>query len=83
VIFALQNPAVSEELLDLINSEFVEEGSLERALELIKLGGGIEAARQLARQEADAALSSLDSLDDCTAKRSLQLMVEYVLQRIY
>lgn len=45
--------------------------------------GGIEAARVLARQEADAALLCLDSLSDSAAKRSLQMMVEYVLHRIY
>ncbi len=83
VIFALQNPGVREELLDIIGSEFVEEGSLQRALQLVELGGGIEASRQLARKEADAALASLEGLTDCPAKRSLQLMVEYVLHRIY
>lgn len=83
IIFALKNPAVSVELLDILGSEFVEEGSLQRALHLVEQGGGIEAARQLARKEADAALAALDGLADCPAKRSLQLMVEYVLHRIY
>jgi hypothetical protein len=85
VIYALQNPAVADELGSIIGSEFVEEGSLARALHLVAAGGGIEAARRLARREADAALAALECLPEpaSAAKRSLQLMVEYVLQRIY
>ncbi len=74
---------MAPELLEVIGSEFVEEGSLQRALQLVEQGGGIEAARRLARREADAALASLEQLADCPAKRALQLMVEYVLHRIY
>lgn len=32
-------------------AEFVEEGALERALELVQAGGGIEGARALAREQ--------------------------------
>jgi all-trans-nonaprenyl-diphosphate synthase len=73
----------SDELRELIDSEFTEDGSLERALQLVTEAGGIEAARQLARQEADLALAALACLPDGQPKRSLQLMVEYVLDRIY
>lgn len=45
--------------------------------------GGVEAARQLARQEADKALAALSVLPAGRAKRSLELMVDYVLDRIY
>jgi hypothetical protein len=57
-LFALQTELVGSELLELIESEFQEEGSLERAIDLVKIGGGISAARQLARQEADKACAS-------------------------
>ncbi|KAG2443935.1 hypothetical protein HXX76_002274 [Chlamydomonas incerta] len=80
VIFALRK---SPELLDIINSEFVEDGSLERALQLVNESGGIEEARLLARQQADLALSALDCLPEGTSRRSLRLMVDYVLERIY
>lgn len=61
----------------------MEEGSLQRAIQLVEQGGGIAASRKLAREEADTALRCLDVLADCPAKRSLQLMVDYVLERIY
>lgn len=52
MLFALQSPH-GDELLDLIDSEFVEEGDLQRAVELVKAGGGIAAAKRLASEEAD------------------------------
>ncbi|EFJ51461.1 hypothetical protein VOLCADRAFT_57046 [Volvox carteri f. nagariensis] len=79
-IFALRK---SPELLDIISSEFVEEGSLERALELVRETGGIEEARLLARQQADMALAALECLPEGPSRRSLRLMVDYVLERIY
>jgi geranylgeranyl pyrophosphate synthase len=36
IIFALRNPEVSGELQDILGSEFVEEGSLQRALALVE-----------------------------------------------
>ena len=51
-IFALQSSS-AEELEGLIDDEFHEEGSLQRAIELVQESGGIAAARKLARQEAD------------------------------
>lgn len=146
-IFALQSSS-AEELEGLIDDEFQEEGSLQRAIELVQESGGIAAARKLARQEADMvsacsqshdhdydfwdedlhfaqtsrhkrsrlywaysmqdwcttwwlrcaehfpccrlswswfsmqALSNLHSLPDGPAKKSLELMVEYVLDRL-
>jgi all-trans-nonaprenyl-diphosphate synthase len=76
-------PQRSDELRELIDSEFTEEGALQRALQLVVESGGIEAAQQLARQEADLALAALACLPEGQPKRSLQLMVEYVLERIY
>jgi all-trans-nonaprenyl-diphosphate synthase len=45
--------------------------------------GGVDAARRLAREEADKALAALAVLPASRAKRSLELMVDYVLDRIY
>ena len=52
VLFALQSQC-GDELLDLIDSEFVEEGDLQRAIELVRAGGGVASAKQLACDEAD------------------------------
>eukprot|EP00798_Chlamydomonas_sp_ICE-L_P017881 gene17881-24272_t len=85
VMYALQSEdkAAAAELLQIIQSEFLEEDSLPRALTLVNQSGGIELARQLARKEADAALRCLECIPECPAKDSLVLMVDYVLDRIY
>ena len=51
-VYALQT-AIAPELKDLIQRGFPAEGDLQHAIYLIKHSGGIDAARQLARQEAD------------------------------
>ena len=56
-IFALQS-SVGEELEALIDSEFEEAGSLQHAIHLVNSGGGIAAARKLARQEGDLVCTS-------------------------
>lgn len=68
---------------ELIQSEFAEPASLQRAIELVSSAGGVERSRQLARAEADKALKALELLPPSRAKRSLQLMVDYVIDRIY
>jgi all-trans-nonaprenyl-diphosphate synthase len=68
---------------ELIQSEFSEPNSLQRAIELVSSAGGVEEARRLAREEADKALAALAVLPPSRSKRSLQLMVDYVLDRIY
>ena len=52
-VFALQHPQYGAELEGLIQNEFDGGSSFARALDLVHLGGGIQAARHLARQEAD------------------------------
>ena len=52
-VFALQHPQYGAELEGLIQNEFDGGSSFSRALDLVHLGGGIQAARHLARQEAD------------------------------
>lgn len=76
-----RSPNNSQE--ELIQGEFAEPSSLQRAIDLVVSSGGVEAARQLARDEADKALAALAVLPPSRAKRSLELMVDYVLDRIY
>lgn len=80
VLFSLTE---SDELREIIDSEFQEAGSLERAIEIIRETGGIDASFRLAREEADMALASLDCLPGSPYKHSLQMMVSYVLDRLY
>lgn len=79
-IFALRN---KPELAVLLEEEFAEEGSLEQAIELVKQGGGIAAARDLAAEEGDKARAALACLPESSAKASLMKMVDYVLERLY
>lgn len=74
---------VGDSLLALIRGRFKEEGSLERALELVSLGGGIAKAHALAREQGDLALAALACLPDTPSRRSLVLMVDLVLERLY
>ena len=80
VLFALKE---SDELREIIDSEFEEDGSLDRALAIIGEVGGIDASFRLAREEADLALASLECLPDSRYKASLSMMVSYVLDRLY
>ena len=58
------------------------DGALEEALELVYDNNGIEKAKQLARHHGDKALENLQVLPECDEKKSLEMMVEYVLERI-
>lgn len=80
VIFALRK---SPELQELIEEEFREDGSLEDAIHLVKSVGGISDAMQYASDEALKARAALSDLPDSPAKQSLQLMINYVLNRLY
>ena len=51
-IFALQSSS-GDELRELIDDEFSEEESLQRAIAIVNDSGGIAAARKLAAQEAE------------------------------
>lgn len=83
VLFALEDRTHGPRLLQLLQSRFKDEGSLVEALNLVQMGGGIERARLLAREEADKALAALQVLPPTPAKESLAMMVEYVLERLY
>lgn len=79
-LFALKNEA---QLRVLIEREFQEEGDIEKAIELVRVGGGISGAQRLAREEGQLALEALECLPECEAKESLELVVEYILERLF
>ncbi|TKY49277.1 Solanesyl diphosphate synthase 1 [Spatholobus suberectus] len=79
VIFALEK---EPKLRDIIESEFSEFGSLDEAINLVKSSGGIERAQELAKEKADLAIQSLQSLPQSVFRLALEDMVAYNLQRI-
>jgi geranylgeranyl pyrophosphate synthase len=82
-IFALQyGNGVGSELAEHIDSEFEEEGSFERALELVKSCGAVEQARQMARDNGARARECLQPLPESEVRRSLEGLVDFVLERI-
>ncbi len=82
-VFTLADPVAGPALAALVEAEFQDEGDLAAALALVEGAGGLDAARALARSEADAALAALACLpSDSPSTRALARMVEYVLDRI-
>ncbi|GFP78700.1 solanesyl diphosphate synthase 1 [Phtheirospermum japonicum] len=79
VIFALEKET---KLRDIIESEFCESGSLEEAIDIVKNCGGIDRARELASEIADRAVGNLKCLPQSLFRQSLELMVNYNLERI-
>ncbi|XP_052178884.1 solanesyl diphosphate synthase 1, chloroplastic-like [Diospyros lotus] len=79
VIFALEK---EPKLRDLIESEFCETGALEDALELVKSCGGIDRARELAKEKAELAIQNLQCLPQSAFRLALEGMVNYNLERI-
>ncbi|KAK6154253.1 hypothetical protein DH2020_008501 [Rehmannia glutinosa] len=72
VIFALEKET---KLRDIIESEFSEAGSLEEAIDIVKNCGGIDKARELAREIADQAIHNLNCLPQSSFRQSLEQMV--------
>ncbi|KAI8010029.1 hypothetical protein LOK49_LG06G00988 [Camellia lanceoleosa] len=79
VIFAIEK---EPKLRELIESEFCENGSLDEAIEIVKSCGGIERARDLAREKAELAIQNLQCLPQSTFRLALKGMVMYNLERI-
>ncbi|KAH7439565.1 hypothetical protein KP509_04G067100 [Ceratopteris richardii] len=80
VLFALED---DQELRRIIDTEFMEEGSLEMAVKLVQKGKGIERAWALAKQKGNEAKSCLECLLPGSLRSSLEGMVDYVLERRY
>mmetsp|Transcript_68415 Transcript_68415/g.216515 ORF Transcript_68415/g.216515 Transcript_68415/m.216515 type:complete len:233 (-) Transcript_68415:287-985(-) len=79
-IFAMRT---DKELREIVESEFCEEGSLARAIEIVNRAGGIQKAQMLAKEQGQMALDALECLPPSEYKRSLEMMVDHVLERIY
>lgn len=79
VLFALEQ---EPKLREIIDSEFMEEGSLDIAIDLVHQGGGIERSQSLAKQKGDLAIKNLQCLPLGAMRSSLEGMIKYVLQRI-
>ncbi|CAM8951914.1 unnamed protein product [Rhodiola kirilowii] len=79
VIFALEK---EPRLRDIIESEFRDPGSLDKAISLVKSCGGIEKAQQLTNEKADLALRSLKCLPQSVFRTALEEMVYYNRQRV-
>ncbi|CAL5336166.1 unnamed protein product [Camellia sinensis] len=79
VIFAIEK---EPKLRELIESEFCENGSLDEAIEIVKSCGGIERARDLAKEKAELAIQNLKCLPQSAFRLALEGMVMYNLERI-
>ncbi|CAL1373281.1 unnamed protein product [Linum trigynum] len=79
VIFALEK---EPKLRDIIESEFVEEGSLQHAIDLVQRCGGIQRAQELAKEQAVTAIQNLQCLPQGSFRSALEEMVLYNLERI-
>ncbi|KAH7435959.1 hypothetical protein KP509_06G085500 [Ceratopteris richardii] len=80
VIYALEKqPALKR----LIQTEFINPEDLDTAIELVHQSGGIERARELARNMGDSALDCLSCLQKGPMRSSLEGMVDYVLERLH
>lgn len=79
VIFALEKET---RLRDIIETEFCETGSLDEAIDIVKNSGGIDSARELAREMADLAIQNLHCLPPSSFRLSLEQLVNYNLERI-
>eukprot|EP00250_Pteridium_aquilinum_P002317 c12515_g1_i1 orf=479-1843(-) len=80
VLFALEE---DQELRRIIDSEFMDQGSLETAIKLVQQGRGMDKARALAKQKGEEAKRCLDCLPPGSLRCSLEGMVDYVLERLY
>lgn len=83
VLFALEDRTVGKRLQDLIKTRFDKESNLNEALRLVAESKGIERSRALAREQGALASAALQGLPDTAAKKSLEMMVSYVLDRLY
>lgn len=77
-----QDDSLAKELRTLIKERQVEsDEGLSRAVEIIKLAGGIERTNNLARSYGDKAKAALSVLRESPARTSLENLVDYVLVR--
>ncbi len=80
VLFAIAEKPYLELLIE---REFTEPGDLEEALSLIQESRGLDLARELAAEHAQAAVAHLDCLPASEAQQALVNLTEYVLKRVH
>ena len=80
VLFSLKE---DEELRRIIESEFIDEGSLDVAIARVLQGKGLSKARALAKEKGNEAKSCLECLSRGPYRSSLEGMVDYVLERLF
>nr|YP_007878252.1 prenyl transferase [Calliarthron tuberculosum]AGA63863.1 prenyl transferase [Calliarthron tuberculosum] len=79
LLFALNE---CSELHKLIEREFEEDGDIEYAITLIKSTNGIEQAKDLAKEHAQASIQNIKYALDNPAISDLKLLSEYIINRI-
>ncbi len=79
VLYALEEKPYLETLIE---REFAQPEDLEQAIALVKDSQGINRARELANQQAKAAVQHVTELPPSEARQALIDLVDYVLSRI-
>ena len=80
LLFALNE---CPELYPLIEREFEEDGDKDYAIQLIKKTNGLEQAKDLAIEHAQASIEYLKSMDSSQSIKELILLSEYITNRIH
>lgn len=80
LLFALSE---SPELYQLIEREFGETGDTEKAIELIRSTNGLEQAKDLAAEHAQASIQYLKQMASNKYIEDLTLLSQHVIRRIY
>ena len=80
ILFALTEV---EDIYDIINREFTKKDDIHLAINYTNNYGGILKARDMAIEHVEAALSSIEDLDDSESKYLLQRVTRYTIDRLY
>nr|YP_010330268.1 prenyl transferase [Porphyridium aerugineum]UNJ17984.1 prenyl transferase [Porphyridium aerugineum] len=70
-------------ILNLIEREFKKKNDINDAVNMINQSGGIAKAKDLAYEHLQAALYCLESIEDSEAKRALQKVAQYTINRLF
>ncbi|MCK8824439.1 polyprenyl synthetase family protein [Fuchsiella alkaliacetigena] len=79
MIFALESAEQADFLAEVIAKQENSTQEIERALEIIKSSGAVESSIEFSQQYINRALECLDLFADSTAKNSLQLIAQNVI----
>jgi all-trans-nonaprenyl-diphosphate synthase len=79
VLYALEEKPYLETLIE---REFAQPEDIEQAIALVKASQGITRARELANQQAKAAIQHITALPPSESRQALMDLVDYVLSRL-